>query len=205
VGTHVSAAASLTSAGSLRAVLLRTRPTGTRRAVDDVRVVKEPGMSPTREMISQQITTLSQSMSEGFATIHQRLEKFDKRFEQVDQRFAQIDERFEQVDQRFAQIDQRFEQVDQRFAQIDQRFAQVDERFTKIQRELTERIDDVETRLSVKIEVLAEEIKIGFDGINGLVERNARFRVTQAKHTIRLDDHEARILALESARTRPDV
>jgi hypothetical protein len=83
---------------------------------------------------------------------------------------------------------------------------QVDKKLADVQRELNERLEDVETRLSVKIEVVHEEMKIGFDGISGLVERNAHFRAVQAKHTARLDNHEVRILALESSKPpRPDA
>ena len=143
--------------------------------------------------------------------IDERLDRFeanvDRRFEQVDKRFDQVDERFQQVDKRFEQVDKRFEQVDERFVQVDTRFEQVDKRFERVDT----RFDDMRSHYDALAEASRADFKNLYDLIQAQGEKSdSRFNQLQidlrtmgndlrAAFTGRLDSHERRIAALESA------
>ena len=112
---------------------------------DKVRVVVQ---SMERDMAlfatRSQFGLLDQHSAGRFDLLRAEMDTFRERFEQIDRRFEQIDRRFEQVDKRFEQVDKRFEQVDQRFEQVDKRFDLVD-------KHLTEAMQHIEQRLTVRL------------------------------------------------------
>jgi len=119
---------------------------------DKVRVVVQ---SMERDMAlfatQSQFGALDQQSASRFELLRAEMDTFRERFEQMNRRFEQIDRRFEQVDKRFEQVDQRFEQVNRRFEQMDQRFVQVDRRFDLADKRLTEAMQHIEQRLTVRL------------------------------------------------------
>jgi hypothetical protein len=85
-------------------------------------------------LLRQEIEHLSQSMATRFAALEAR---FDARFEAVDTRFNSIDARFEA-----------------RFEAIDTQFVAVDSRFDALESRLSLTIQNMETRLMVKLGAL---------------------------------------------------
>jgi septal ring factor EnvC (AmiA/AmiB activator) len=112
---------------------------------DKVRVVVQ---SMERDMAlfatQSQFGAFDQQSAGRFDLLRAEMDSFRERFEQIDRRFEQIDRRFEQVDKRFEQVDKRFEQIDKRFEQIDKRFDLADKR-------LTEAMQHIEQRLTVRL------------------------------------------------------
>jgi DNA anti-recombination protein RmuC len=105
---------------------------------DKVRVVVQ---SMERDMAlfatQSQFGALDQQSAGRFDLLRAEMDSFRERFEQIDRRFEQIDRRFEQVDKRFEQVDKRFEQIDKRFDLADKR--------------LTEAMQHIEQRLTVRL------------------------------------------------------
>ena len=98
---------------------------------DKVRVVVQ---SMERDMAlfatQSQFGLLDQHSAGRFDLLRAEMDTFRERFEQIDRRFEQIDRRFEQVDQRFEQVDKRFDLVD---------------------KHLTEAMQHIEQRLTVRL------------------------------------------------------
>ena len=98
---------------------------------DKVRVVVQ---SMERDMAlfatQSQFGSLDQHSAGRFDLLRAEMDTFRERFEQIDRRFEQIDRRFEQIDQRFEQVDKRFDLVD---------------------KHLTEAMQHIEQRLTVRL------------------------------------------------------
>ncbi|MGB8693041.1 MAG: hypothetical protein WCD08_05980 [Steroidobacteraceae bacterium] len=88
-------------------------------------------------MVQSQFESLDQHSAGRFHLLRAEMDTFRGRFEQIGRRFEQINRRFEQIDRRFEQIDRRFEQVDRRFDLLD--------------KHLTEAMQHIEQRLTVRL------------------------------------------------------
>jgi glycine cleavage system regulatory protein len=96
------------------------------------------------------------------------------------------------IDQRFAKVDQQFAKVDQQFAGVGQQFKSIDQQF-----------EETKAQLGVKIEAVDAKVTLVYDAVISLqkqADTNAR---DHQRFTERLDNHDVRILALESKPARP--
>jgi chromosome segregation ATPase len=141
-----------------------------------------------------------------FEQIDTRFEQIDTRFEQIDTRFVQIDTRFEQIDTRFVQIDTRFVQIDKRFVQIDKRFDQVDQRIAQVDArvsQLDQRVDEQGSSLRILIEAVDSKVDLVLEKVTHLMHRDVHNSAGHAHFETRLDNHELRLIALESGHRPP--
>jgi septal ring factor EnvC (AmiA/AmiB activator) len=129
----------------------------------------------TLETIAAQITALSKSVEQRFATV-------DQRFKSVDQQFNSVDQRFNSVDQQFKSVDQQFKSVDQQFKSVDQQFA------------------DMKAHLGVKIEAVDAKVDLVLEAVMSLAKHAETNAKDHGRFTERLDNHDVRILALESSK-----
>jgi len=99
-------------------------------------------------LLRQDIEHLSQTMATRFAAFEARS---DARFEAVDARFDSLEARFES---RFQAVDTRFDSLDARFEAIDTQFGAVGSRFEAFESRMALTIQNMETRLVVKLGAL---------------------------------------------------
>jgi chromosome segregation ATPase len=97
------------------------------------------------------------------------------------------------IDNRFTKIDDRFTKIDERFTKIDDRFTKIDERFTNVDQQLAE----TKAHLGIKIEAVDDKVTRVYDAVIALQQHNTANTKAHAQFTVRLEDHEVRILALE--------
>ncbi len=98
------------------------------------------------------------------------------------------------MNQQFAKVDERFAKVDERFAKVDERFAKMEDRFGSIDQQLA----DLKAHLSVKIEAVDHKVGLAYEAIVAGRDKVDEIAVTDASMKSRLDNHEVRIMALES-------
>ena len=82
-------------------------------------------------------------------------------------------------------IDRRFDAVDQRFDAVDQRF------------------DDLKAELRTEIEAVDAKVGLVLEKVEDLVKRDIQHSVVHARLERRLDNHDLRLTALETGRTKP--
>lgn len=92
------------------------------------------------------------------AVIGQRFDAVDVRFGAVDRRFDAVYARFDAIDARFASVDRRFDAVDARFASVEARIEaleiKMEQRFATVDRELTLKLENLESRLIIRLGAL---------------------------------------------------
>ncbi len=115
---------------------------------------------------------------ETLETIAERITALAK---SIELRFTRVDERFDSVDQQFTSVDQHFTSVDQHFKSIDQRF------------------DEMKAQLGVKIEAVDANVTLVFDAVMSLQKHAENNAKDHQRFTERLNNHDVRILALESS------
>ena len=149
---------------------------------------------------------LAQLVANGF-------EKVGKQFEQVDMRFEQVDMRFEQIDRRFGQFDIRLEQNDRRLTQIEYRlkdiqndqdelarmvadgFTEVNGRIDRLEAKVDQHFTESDDRLLHSERTAAKAINLAI----GLQEDVAATNAAVEQDSLRVVDHERRIVVLEAA------
>jgi archaellum component FlaC len=89
------------------------------------------------------------SAEDQFTYIKKLLEEQSARLDRIDQRLDGIDQRLDHMDQRFDGLDQRLDRMDQRFDRMDQRFDRLDEYVLEFRREMINRLEAIEERLSL--------------------------------------------------------
>ena len=132
-------------------------------------------MNETLETIARRITDLSAAVDQRFDGVDRRLDKVDQRLDIVDQRLDKVDQRLDKHDQRFDTIDEQWKTTDQQFKTIDFRFKTIDQQFA-----------ETRAQLGMQLEALDHKIGLIYDV------------VIAQQFKSRLDDHEVRLLALES-------
>lgn len=88
--------------------------------------------------------------------------------------------------------DRRFDQIDKRFDQVDTRFEQVDRR-----------IDQQGSSLRTLIEAVDAKVDLVLEKVTHLMQRDLYNTAGHARFETRLDNHELRLIALESAHRPP--
>jgi len=83
-------------------------------------------------------------------------------------------------------IDERFAKVDEQFAKVDQRFAKVDQQF-----------EEMKAQLGVKIEALGVKVDLVYDAVIAFQDHPKANARDHERFTVRLENHDLRILALE--------
>jgi septal ring factor EnvC (AmiA/AmiB activator) len=159
-------------------------------------------MAETLDTLGEKIAALTVS----FGEVRKQLDGHDKRFDQIDRHFEQIDTRFEQIDTRFVQIDTRFVQIDKRFVQIDKRFDQVDQRIAQVDArvsQLDQRVDEQGSSLRILIEAVDSKVDLVLEKVTHLMHRDVHNSAGHAHFETRLDNHELRLIALESGHRPP--
>jgi hypothetical protein len=114
--------------------------------------------SPAARRVAE---SLEKDMTSSLAT-KQDLQHFDQLMatrldaleSRINTRFAMVDARFEAVDARFEAVDARFEAVDARFEAVDARFGAVDDRFSELESRIGLMIQNLESRLIIKLGAL---------------------------------------------------
>ena len=111
-------------------------------------------------------------------TISSLAKNMNERFDQVDARFVKVDERFDKADAKSVKIDERLERGDKRFKTIDDQFQEV---LTLIKRE-------------------GEETRHHFDVVaeKNMSDMRDMFNDRTSQHSDKLENHEHRILKVES-------
>ncbi|MBF0560725.1 MAG: hypothetical protein HQL37_01665 [Alphaproteobacteria bacterium] len=71
--------------------------------------------------MSKENDELRHLIEQGFALVHNRLDKIDTRLDKMDARFDQMDARLDKMDARLDKMDTRFDQMDARFDYVDAR------------------------------------------------------------------------------------
>ena len=114
------------------------------------------------------VESLEKDMTTSLAT-KQDLQHFDQlmatrvealesrmvtRFSAVDARFEAVDARFDAVDARFDAMDVRFEAINSRFGAVNDRFGAVDDRFSELESRIGLMIQNLESRLIIKLGAL---------------------------------------------------
>jgi archaellum component FlaC len=137
-------------------------------------------------------------MAETLETLATRIDAFatsvSQRFDGIDQRLTGIDTRFDGIDTRLAGIDTRFDGIDMRLDGIDQRLAGIDTRFDGIDTRLV----DLKAELLIRIEAVDTKVGLVLEKVDHLIHRDVANSVAHARFEQRLDNHELRIIALES-------
>jgi septation ring formation regulator EzrA len=83
--------------------------------------------------------------------------------------------------------------VDKQFATVDKQFATVDKQFATVDRQFSE----TRAQLGVKIEAVEEKVVKVYDEVIAMREESKRNATEHKSFTKRLDNHDARVLALE--------
>ena len=156
---------------------------------------------------------LAQLVANGFEKVGKQFEQVDMRFDQVDMRFEQVDMRFEQIDRRFGQFDIRLEQNDRRLTQIEYRlkdiqndqdelarmvadgFTEVNGRIDRLEAKVDQHFTESDDRLLHSERTAAKAINLAI----GLQEDVAATNAAVEQDSLRVVDHERRIVVLEAA------
>ena len=144
-------------------------------------------MPETLDTLAEKVVALTTAVDRRFDAVDKRFDAVDKRFDAVDERFAAVDGRFDAADKRFDAADKRFDAVDKRFDVADKRIDAVDDRFDELKAELRTQIEAVDAKVALVLEK-----------VDDLIKRDVRHSVAHARFDQRLDNHELRLLALES-------
>ena len=158
-------------------------------------------MAETLDTLGEKLAAGLAAMAVRFDTVDERLERVDQRLERVDQRLAGVDQRLDGVAQRLGGVDQRLDGVDQRFDGVAQQFegvahqlAGINERFVSVDR----RFDELGSSLRTQIEAVDSKVGLVLEKVEHLITRDRHHSAVSARLDTRLDDHELRLIALES-------
>jgi len=121
-------------------------------------------------------------MAETLDTIAEKITALSTRFDGVDTRLDGLDARFDSVDARFDGVDTRFDGVVMRFEGLDQQLV------------------ELKSGLRTQIEAVDAKVGLVLEKVTDLITRDARHSVVHARFDERFEDHEVRLIAVESSR-----
>jgi chromosome segregation ATPase len=133
-------------------------------------------MAETLDTLGEKIAALTTSVGE-----------MRKQLDGHDQQFVTIGQRIDQVDTRLDQVDTRLDQLDTRLGQLDTRVSEVDAR-----------VDQQGSSLRTLIEAVDSKVDLVLEKVSHLITRDIHNSAAHARFETRLDDHELRLIALET-------
>ena len=142
--------------------------------------------------MAETLETLGEKLTAGLAAMARRFDTVDQRLEGVDRRLAEVDRRFDGVDQQLAGIAKQFESFDNRFEGVAKQFESVDKRF-----------DQLGSSLRTQIEAVDNKVGLVLEKVQDVIERDVHHSGVNARVETRLDNHELRLIALESKKRQP--
>ena len=151
-------------------------------------------MAETLETLGEKLTAGLAVMASRFDTVDQRLERVDRRLGAVDQRLEGVDRRLGEVDRRFGEVDKRFDGVAKQFDGVAKEFTGIHDRFKSVDR----RLDELGSSLRIQIEAVDSKVGLVLEKVGHLMARDIHHSGVNARVDTRLDNHELRIIALES-------
>jgi len=151
--------------------------------------------------VAETLDTLAEKLTAGLAAMARRFDTVDQRVERVDQRLGGVDQRVERVDQRLAGVDERLGVVDQRLEGVNQRLDGVDQRFDGVAQQFVgvdRRFDELGSSLRTQIEAVDSKVGLVLEKVEHLMTRDRHHSAVNARVDTRLENHELRLIALES-------
>ena len=177
-------------------------------------------MEETLQTIGEKLVRLDErigdkllKLDEKVVKLDEKIDAFGKKFDEkldagftavavhfgkIDERFARIDDRFTKIDDRFTKIDEHLTRIDGRLLQFDGRFKQHDDRFGRIEK----RFDDLEQRVRTGFDDVKGSLRLVAERVDDLVKKDAGNSAAHAKFLQMFEDHDNRILALETGHVR---
>jgi chromosome segregation ATPase len=116
----------------------------------------------------------------SIARLSAKVQRLDKSLNRLTVRVGRLEQ---SVDRGFKAVDRRFKGVDRRFEAVDGRFEAVDHRFDRIEHTIERSAEETRRHFEVIAESLRDDFRLFADAI--------------ARHSERLDQHDARLTRLE--------